>query len=114
MQPPAITSEDAAAAPLDLGPTARAALEDALDAESEAVRVRNLPVTECMYVTSEAGRWPKVAPCGLIGASSSWSSACGWKFAGCTVSLATKLPERLCHKMLCAKCFVELRAKLKG
>ena len=108
---PAVVPEPAPASssitsPLPSGSVARAALADALLEASEAERVSAEPVSECLFVTSDAGKWHRLARAGL-------TSACGWRFAGSPASLSAKLPERLCHKDLCGHCFGELRDRLK-
>ena len=114
--PPASSSASSSAGPAlpGLGPVARAALTDALEEAAEAARVEAVPVSRCSFVTSESGKWHRLAPGGLAGASASWTSACGWRFGGSMASLANELPANPCHKFLCARCFPVLREQLKN
>ena len=97
-----------------LGSVARAALTDALAEAADAALVEAVPVSRCRFVTSDSGKWHRLAPAGLAGTSASWMSACGWRFGGSLASLATDLPASPCHKFLCARCFTSLRGQLKS
>ena len=98
---------------LVLCPSTRSALTEALDEAAAAANVASEPLTACSFVTSESGKWHRLASSGLSGSSASWTSACGWRFAGSLASLSSELPKQLCHKVLCARCFPELRERLK-
>ena len=112
-QPLALPAPLPSAAPPVLGPTARAALSEALEEATRASEVSELPLTSCKYVTSDAGKWHRLACTGLAGPSAAWTSACGWRFGGSLAQLSDSMPERLCHKQVCANCFPELRERLK-
>ena len=89
-------------------------VRESIGEAERAARVEALPVTECRFVASPSGKWHRLACTGLVGASSGWSAACGWKFAGSLASLAEELPSNLCHKWFCARCFPSHRAMLKA
>ena len=100
------------------GPAPRAAgppeaLEEALVEAVAASSVDALPMSACAFVSSPSGKWHRLSQRGLSGASSDWSAACGWQFAGSLASLANELPTSLCHKWFCGRCFPEHRAALK-
>ena len=90
-------------APLDMDVALR-------EAES-AAGTRALPWSECSFVRSppvcstRAGKWHRVSPSGLDGASSGWASACGWRFAGTNASVVREVPADLGSDLFCAKCF---------
>ena len=89
-------------------------LEEALAEAARAAEVSSLPLSACRFVASLSGKWHRLSYRGLSGASSDWSAACGWAFAGSLGSLANELPTSLCHKWFCARCFPEHRALLKN
>ena len=89
-------------------------LDQALLEAEHAATVEALPLTDCSFLSSSSGKWHKLSHTGLIGSSAGWSAACGWRFAGSSAALRNSLPENLCHKHFCAKCFPEHRACLKA
>ena len=115
--PPVVHSPfaDSAAQPLPAGQvdTLAQAFSEALDEARLAEDTANAPLSTCRFVHSDSGKWHRLAPAGLTGASCSWTSACGWRFGGTLASLSVELPSNLCHKLLCGRCFPELRARLK-
>ena len=86
-------------------------IDDALRSAESAAVTRALPWSECSFVRSppvcstRVGKWHRVAPSGLSGVSSCWSSACGWRFAGTDASVASTVPDDLGPDQFCAKCF---------
>ena len=93
--------------------TVREVYSEALREARLADDVAATPAVQCRYVHSDGGKWHRLAPAGLIGSSFGWMSACGWRFGGSLASLSSELPPNLCHKLLCARCFPDLRARLK-
>ena len=108
---PAALASPLASVPKAAGPPE--ALEEALAEAVLASTVEALPLSACSYLSSPSGKWHRLSHRGLSGASSGWSAACGWMFAGSLASLADELPTGLCHKWFCARCFPEHRAFLK-
>ena len=75
--------------------------------------MRHAPPEQCRFVLSDGGKWHRVAASGLAGTTCSWTSACGWRFGGSLASLKANMPEGVCYKFLCARCFPALRDELK-
>jgi hypothetical protein len=94
-------------------------LDEAVTEAELAAVVEARPASECKYVSSPAlcttrvAKWHRVSHTGLSGAVAGWTSACGWRFSGSSACLSNELPENLCHKHFCGKCFPEHRAALK-
>jgi hypothetical protein len=95
-------------------------IDDAIIEAVSAAQTEAKPLSECKFVSNPSwcgtrcGKWHRVDHTGLVGASSGWAAACGWKFAGSSASLLDVLPANLCHKFYCAKCFPEHKAQEKG
>ena len=85
------------------------ALEDAERAECVEVAAPSL----CRFVASTSGKWHRLSNPSLTSLGACWTSVCGWRFVGSSVSLQQELPAGLCHKWLCARCFPELRQSIK-
>ena len=96
------------------GPLEREALAQALDEAKDAAEVLDLPLSDSQFLNCPGGKWHRIPKTGMLGASSSWTAACGWRFAGSLASLASDPTPRVCHKFLCARCFPELRAQVKS
>ena len=94
-------------------------IDDAVIEAERAAVVEARPASECKFVLSPAlcstrfAKWHRVSHTGLSGAVAGWTSACGWRFSGSSACLSNELPENLCHKHFCGKCFPEHRAALK-
>ena len=62
------------------------------------------------FVMSDAKVWHRVSAHGRVGPSATWSSTCGWKFAGREAKASESLPVGLGYRQYCAKCLSEQRA----
>ena len=80
------------------GPLEREALAQAIGEAKEAADVHALPLSDSRFLNCPGGKWHRIPKTGMLGASSSWTAACGWRFAGSLASLARGLPPRVCHK----------------
>ena len=74
------------------GPLEREALAQAIGEAKEAADVHVLPLSDSLFLNCPGGKWHRIPKTGMLGASSSWTAACGWRFAGSLASLARDLP----------------------
>ena len=91
------------------------ALVDPLSEAIAAVEVEALSLSASSFVASPSGKWHRLSHCrGLGHFAAGWTAACGWNYTGPSANIAVVIPTALCHKWFCARCFPELRARLKA
>jgi len=92
------------------------ALVEPLSEAIAAVEVEALALSASSFVQSPSGRWHRLSHCRGPGNFSpgGWTAACGWDYTGPSVNITVEIPTALCHKWFCARCFPELRARLKA
>ena len=70
----------------------RADLEAAISEAACAASVEAMPSSECSFIASPSGKWHRMSHAGLVSSSSSWASACGWRFVGTNATLESVVP----------------------
>ena len=92
------------------------ALEEPLAEAIAAVEVDAVALSASSFAQSPSGRWHRLSHRRGPGDFSpgGWTAACGWDYTGPSASITEVIPAALCHKWLCARCFPELRARLKA
>ena len=90
-------------------------LTEALRDEESARKVEGLEMGEACVVKSSTGIFHRVPSHGRLGPMTSWTSACGWRYAMSSsyARAFDDLPNNVHYKFLCARCFAERRASLK-
>ena len=110
------TSSVAASIPQQIGSLPAAAGDKAdIKAALEVVQeVSAASSSSVSFVVSTLGLWHCVPGHGSAGPTSTWTTSCGWRFAGKELKTASELPADLCHKFMCARCLGPRREAAKA
>ena len=106
--PPSFEAASIASLPAEAG--GKTDIKEAL----EVVREASAPSSSASFVVSTLGLWHRVPSHGASGPTASWTTSCGWRFAGKELKSASELPESLCYKFMCARCLGPRREAAKA
>ena len=107
-------SSTSAAPQISALPAAAGAKTDIKAALEVAKEVSSAGSSSVSFVVSSLGLWHCVPGHGASGPTSTWTTSCGWRFAGKELRTASELPEALCYKFMCARCLGPRREAAKA